>query len=308
MKHKRVSFLSLLFVMLAFSTIVLSGQVFAKNKKAKTSMTVSTQKELIKALKNKKLKKLTIKTNKIESFEIPAGYYGGISLKVKAPNSRFKCVGKLFKSLDIEAASWIQALEVKKIKLHNSTNFTLYENVSVDELTVVGSSDNTVYAIKGKVKYFKINGFCKDAIIEGSVRVLEETENTKTTDSSSVTNVFKLDVKGGGNFKIKEAGIENFNLNSSCNLAVSDTSRIGQTNVNSGGKDSFIDTECPINAVVYSPCSIKLERTAVNSIIRILELTAITEVTNLTGRELKVFTPSGAVQVDDYKTVNPLTS
>lgn len=307
MNKKQARILSLLSVILIASLLMPNIQTFAKSKKAKTAMTVSTQKELLRALKNKKLKKLTIKTSKVLNFEIPTGYYGNISLKVKAPNSRFTCKGKLFKSLDITAASWTQALEVGKIKLHGSTSFTLYENVNVDKLTVIGTSDRVVYDIKGKINHFKINGFCKDTIIEGSVKVLEETESTKTTNSDSVTNIANLDINGGGNFELKDAGIENLNINSNSAFSISDTSRTGKLNVNAGGSGTYVDTESPINAAIYAPSGIKLERTAENSIIRIFEHNAITDVTNLTGRELKVFTPSGAVNVNDYKTVNPLT-
>ena len=63
----------------------LTCKVTVKN--AAVSKTVSTQKALAAALKDKNVKNLTIKTDKEVAFNIPSGNYGKVKLTVDAPNA-----------------------------------------------------------------------------------------------------------------------------------------------------------------------------------------------------------------------------
>lgn len=316
MKKRQVKFLSLFIFVLAISLALPGGAVFAKTKrKSKANVTVFTQKGLIKALKNKKLKKLTIKTKKQLSFEIPAqssvkyNIIKGFDLVVKAPNARFTCKSEVLKSLDIEAVSCVQGAAVPKIKLHNSTSLNLYENVRVNNITVVGDSSKAVYSVKGNVKNMRIDAYCRDAIIEGSVKILEETDGSIVTDGSSVNNIASLNINGGGKFQIKDLGTDNMNLNNQTSLAINNTSSIRKLAVNGGGKDSYIDTSASITVEVNAPTGITVGNTAENTLITIRDLYAVTGVENHTTKPLKVFTPSGPVTIEaNYtKEINPIT-
>lgn len=78
----------------------LTCKVTVKN--AAVSKTVSTQKALASALKDKKVKNLTIKTDKEVAFNIPSGNYGKVNLTVDAPNADVVNAGT-FKSINIKA-------------------------------------------------------------------------------------------------------------------------------------------------------------------------------------------------------------
>ena len=78
----------------------LTCKVTVKN--AAVSKTVSTQKALTSALKDKNVKNLTIKTDKEVAFNIPSGNYGKANLTVDAPNADVVNAGT-FKSINIKA-------------------------------------------------------------------------------------------------------------------------------------------------------------------------------------------------------------
>lgn len=78
----------------------LTCKVTVKN--AAVSKTVSTQKALVAALKDKNVKNLTIKTDKEVAFNIPSGNYGKVKLTVDAPNADVVNAGT-FKSINIKA-------------------------------------------------------------------------------------------------------------------------------------------------------------------------------------------------------------
>ncbi|MCR5828909.1 MAG: hypothetical protein K6F93_00990, partial [Lachnospiraceae bacterium] len=61
-------------VALVFGVLPTDRAEAAKKKKSKTSITVSTQEELVKALKSGKYKKITIKTDAKVSFTLAAKY------------------------------------------------------------------------------------------------------------------------------------------------------------------------------------------------------------------------------------------
>lgn len=78
----------------------LTCKVTVKN--AAVSKTVSTQKALTSALKDKNVKNLTIKTDKEVAFNVPFGNYGKVNLTVDAPNADVVNAGT-FKSINIKA-------------------------------------------------------------------------------------------------------------------------------------------------------------------------------------------------------------
>lgn len=78
----------------------LTCKVTVKN--AVVSKTVSTQKALTSALKDKNVKNLTIKTDNEVAFNIPSGNYGKVNLTVDAPNADVVNAGT-FKSINIKA-------------------------------------------------------------------------------------------------------------------------------------------------------------------------------------------------------------
>ena len=69
--------------------------------KAKKSVTVATQKQLNKALKDKSVKSIVIQTPKARSFKIKDADYGKKSLVANAPKSNVKNAGD-FKKITIK--------------------------------------------------------------------------------------------------------------------------------------------------------------------------------------------------------------
>ncbi len=67
-----------------------------------TSLTVGSQSELEKALKNKNVRKITVATQGAVTFTVPQGNYSKVDLVINAPNADVVNNGK-FKSIDIQA-------------------------------------------------------------------------------------------------------------------------------------------------------------------------------------------------------------
>lgn len=81
-----------------------------ENTEAVTEAQVSTQAELLKALSNRNLKKLTIRTNNAAKLQIPAGSYSGVELIVDAPACDIENSG-VFQSITIQAIkpdTWVE--------------------------------------------------------------------------------------------------------------------------------------------------------------------------------------------------------
>lgn len=308
--NSKIKKLTGLFISALLLVILLpNDSILAKTKNTKKSMTVTNQKELKKALKNKNLTKLNIKTNKFLRFEIPSGYYDKLSLKVDAPNSGFNCWGKWFKNLDITANSWVQNMDVKKIKLHNSTDFTLTENIKVDDITVVGESNKAAYNIKGSVKKLTIKAKSTGTKIKGSIFTGEGENGDAVLRGMDVTNISRLDINEAGDFDISELTADSINANKPVSLTIANTSKIANLNINSGGSGSSVNTDSALTANIYGGSKLTIRLGAEGTIVNIKEIGAITEISNLASKAVLVNTPNGYVRIDNNTsmTVNPAT-
>ena len=83
-------------------TTKLTCKVAVKKTAKVTSLTVGSQKELEKALKNKNVRKITVATQGAVTFTVPQGNYSKVDLVINAPNADVVNNGK-FKSIDIQA-------------------------------------------------------------------------------------------------------------------------------------------------------------------------------------------------------------
>lgn len=83
-------------------TTKLTCKVAVKKTAKVTSLTVGSQKELEKALKNKNVRKITVATQGAVTFTVPQGDYSKVELVINAPNADVVNNGK-FKSIDIQA-------------------------------------------------------------------------------------------------------------------------------------------------------------------------------------------------------------
>ena len=295
--NSKIKKLTGLFICALLLAILLpNDSILAKTKNTKKSITVTNQKELKKALKNKNLTKLNIKTNKFLRFEIPSGYYDKLSLKVDAPNSGFNCWGKWFKNLDITANSWVQNMDVKKIKLHNSTD-------------VVGESNKAAYNIKGSVKKLTIKAKSTGTKIKGSIFTAEGENGDTVLRGMDVTNISNLDINEAGDFDISELTADSINANKPVSLTIANTSKIANLNINSGGSGSNVNTDSALTANIYGGSKLTIRLGAEGTIVNIKEIGAITEISNLASKAVLANTPNGYVRIDNNTsmTVNPAT-
>lgn len=123
----------------------LTCKVTVKN--AAVSKTVSTQKALTSALKDKNVKNLTIKTDKEVAFNIPSGNYGKVNLTVDAPNADVVNAGT-FKSINIKAIkpnTW-------KEKAKGNTITVTADDARIDVEAGASLSKVTVSQEGGKIK------------------------------------------------------------------------------------------------------------------------------------------------------------
>lgn len=162
MKRRLLSILVALAVMVTFMPA--QTLTVAAASKAKTKATVSTQTGLKKALKNKKLKTLNIRTSKKRSFVIAKGSHKKVSVNYSAANSNIKNSSR-FKTITINRLgekTWTEKAKGNTIALNDSNGrINVLKGASVNAIKI-NKASSVVIDVKGRLT--KVNVNAKSAI------------------------------------------------------------------------------------------------------------------------------------------------
>lgn len=195
----------LLCIALSFALVVtlVSFEALEAPVEAKTKATVSTQSGLKKAVKNKKLKTLTIKTSKNKTFTIPKGNYknttivvnsakGKINISKKAKVSKVRIVKKN-SNIKIKVAG-----ELSKINVEKKSNLTISGTTKKNiEVNILKNADNTLVSSSVKVLVnaepnadIELKKGAEDSIVkyndvQQEVKVTNNTEGTVVLQDSA---------------------------------------------------------------------------------------------------------------------------
>ncbi len=224
----------------------------AAKKKSKTSITVSTQEELVKALKSGKYKKITIKTDEKISFTFAAKYSNSeLKIVVDAKNATFKCKG---------VAGSIVVNEAKSVKEYASGNNITINDENLTVKIMEGASPE-------KVKIASDSGEIK-IVNDGEIGRLDVTGELNVTVEQN-GSVGRLYVDAAGNISLTGSTEEK--------LAVT-------VKPNAAGVQ--ITSELPVKANLYSDAEFVLKAGAENSKLTQKEETAGVKLDNNTGKNV----------------------
>lgn len=240
----------------------LTCKVTVKN--AVVSKTVSTQKALASALKDKNVKNLTIKTDKEVAFNIPSGNYGKVNLTVDAPNADVVNAGT-FKSINIKAIkpnTW-------KEKAKGNTITVTADDARIVVEAGASLSKVTVSQEGGKIK-IEAAGTIDAIQIEAAVEVSLAVDGT--VGEVAVSAPAKVAVEGKTTAAIP--------------IKVEETA-----------KGADVTSSTPVEVKAATEISLNLSKGAEGSKVETTAEKAQVAVKNETADVIKVTTPAGTQEV-----------
>ena len=240
----------------------LTCKVTVKN--AAVSKTVSTQKALATALKDKNVKNLTIKTDKEVAFNIPSGNYGKVNLTVDAPNADVVNAGT-FKSINIKAIkpnTWKEKAKGNTITVTaDNARIVVEAGASLSKVTVSQEGGKIKIEAAGTIDAIQI-----DAAVDVSLAV------DGTVGEVAVSAPAKVAVEGK-------------------------TTTAIPVKVEETAKGADVTSSTPVEVKAATEISLNLSKGAEGSKVETTGEKAQVAVKNDTADVIKVTTPAGTKEV-----------
>lgn len=240
----------------------LTCKVTVKN--AAVSKTVSTQKALTSALKDKNVKNLTIKTDKEVAFNIPSGNYGKVNLTVDAPNADVVNAGT-FKSINIKAIkpnTWKEKAKGNTITVTaDDARIVVEAGASLSKVTVSQEGGKIKIEAAGTIDAIQI-----DAAVDVSLAV------DGTVGEVAVSAPAKVAVEGK-------------------------TTTAIPVKVEETAKGADVTSSTPVEVKAATEISLNLSKGAEGSKVETTGENAQVAVKNDTADVIKVTTPAGTQEV-----------
>ena len=240
----------------------LTCKVTVKN--AAVSKTVSTQKALTSALKDKNVKNLTIKTDKEVAFNIPSGNYGKVNLTVDAPNADVVNAGT-FKSINIKAIkpnTWKEKAKGNTITVTaDDARIVVEAGASLSKVTVSQEGGKIKIEAAGTIDAIQI-----DAAVDVSLAV------DGTVGEVAVSAPAKVAVEGK-------------------------TTTAIPVKVEETAKGADVTSSTPVEVKAATEISLNLSKGAEGSKVETTGENAQVAVKNDTADVIKVTTPAGTKEV-----------
>lgn len=239
---------------LAMLVTIMPMQTVDVAAKVKTKATVSTQKGLKKALKNKKLKTLTIKTSKKVKFAIPKGVHKKLTLVVNAPKA------------DVTNKARFKKITVKKIASKTWKEYAKDNSLTIDALT----------------GHFSL---LKSANVK-SVKITKE--NSKVTFDVK-GKLQKTSIESKANVTINNAGtIGTINVNQKSSLNITgETKSPIKVNIFEGADDTIITSSVKLEIITDSRAEINLAKGAEDTTVKLNQDKQVV-IKNETNKDVKV--------------------
>ena len=254
--------LIVLFTIVALVFGVLPADRAEAAKKSKTSITVSTQEELVKALKSGKYKKITIKTDAKVSFTLAAKYSSSdLKIVINAKNATFNSKGTV---------GSIVVNEAKTVKEYASGNYITVNDEMLTFKAMGGAS----------VEKLKI------ASETGEVRVVNNGDISRV----DVTGKSKVDVEQNGN-------VGRLYVAAAAEIGVTGTSeeKLAVT-VKPEAAGAAVKSELPVKVNAYADVDLQLEKGAENSAVTLKNEDAGVKLENNTDKNVTVADSNGVEQ------------
>ena len=181
-------------------TTKLTCKVAVKKTAKVTSLTVGSQKELEKALKNKNVTKITVATQGAVTFTVPQSNYSKVDLVINAPNADVVNNGK-FKSIDIQAIKPNTYRENAKgnvitVSATGDARVIVETGATVEKIMVSGSKGNVKLVVDGTLSGITIDAPVNVTVEGKTTAAVPVTVNEKAA-GANVTSSTPEEVKAG---------------------------------------------------------------------------------------------------------------
>lgn len=179
-------------------TTKLICKVAVKKTAKVTSLTVGSQSELEKALKNKNVTKITVATQGAVTFTVPQGNYSKVDLVINAPNADVVNNGK-FKSIDIQAIKPNTYRENAKgnvitVSATGDARVIVETGATVAKIMVSGSKGNVKLVVDGTLSGITIDAPV-NVTVEGKTTVAVPVTVNEKAAGANVTSSTPVEVK-----------------------------------------------------------------------------------------------------------------
>lgn len=179
-------------------TTKLTCKVAVKKTAKVTSLTVCSQSELEKALKNKNVTKITVATQGAVTFTVPQGNYSKVDLVINAPNADVVNNGK-FKSIDIQAIKPNTYRENAKgnvitVSATGDARVIVETGATVAKIMVSGSKGNVKLVVDGTLSSITIDAPVNVTVEGKTTAAVPVTVNEKAA-GANVTSSTPVEVK-----------------------------------------------------------------------------------------------------------------
>lgn len=179
-------------------TTKLTCKVAVKKTAKVTSLTVGSQSELEKALKNKNVRKITVATQGAVTFTVPQGNYSKVDLVINAPNADVVNNGK-FKSIDIQAIKPNTYRENAKgnvitVSATGDARVIVETGATVAKIMVSGSKGNVKLVVDGTLSGITIDAPV-NVTVEGKTTVAVPVTVNEKAAGANVTSSTPVEVK-----------------------------------------------------------------------------------------------------------------
>jgi hypothetical protein len=179
-------------------TTKLTCKVAVKKTAKVTSLTVGSQSELEKALKNKNVTKITVATQGAVTFTVPQGNYSKVDLVINAPNADVVNNGK-FKSIDIQAIKPNTYRENAKgnvitVSATGDARVIVETGATVAKIMVSGSKGNVKLVVDGTLSGIAIDAPVNVTVEGKTTAAVPVTVNEKAA-GANVTSSTPVEVK-----------------------------------------------------------------------------------------------------------------
>lgn len=179
-------------------TTKLTCKVAVKKTAKVTSLTVGSQSELEKALKNKYVTKITVATQGAVTFTVPQGDYSKVDLVINAPNADVVNNGK-FKSIDIQAIKPNTYRENAKgnvitVSATGDARVIVESGAAVAKIMVSGSKGNVKLVVDGTLSGITIDAPVNVTVEGKTTTAVPVTVNEKAA-GANVTSSTPVEVK-----------------------------------------------------------------------------------------------------------------
>lgn len=179
-------------------TTKLTCKVAVKKTAKVTSLTVGSQSELEKALKNKNVTKITVATQGAVTFTVPQGNYSKVDLVINAPNADVVNNGK-FKSIDIQAIKPNTYRENAKgnvitVSATGDARVIVETGATVAKIMVSGSKGNVKLVVDGTLSGITIDAPVNVTVEGKTTAAVPVTVNEKAA-GANVTSSTPVEVK-----------------------------------------------------------------------------------------------------------------